>query len=484
MALHMKWVARGLRSFLVLGGVVVASHGSGSAGAGQPAPPNIVLIISDDQGWTDYGFMGHPHIQTPHLDRLAREGVLFPRGHVPTPLCRPSLMSLATGLYAFQHGVTGNDPARPAGATKPRPAGTAIRDPAALRKRLITKIERLPTIAKILGWHGYLSHQSGKWWEGGYRIGGFTHGMTRGFPQPGGRHGDDGLKIGRTGMGPVFEFIDHTVAAGKPFFLWYAPFMPHQPHDPPARLREKYDRLGLDPALARYYAMCEWFDETCGALLGYLDAKALRENTLIVSVCDNGWIQRTAETPVPEGWKGGFAPHSKRSVREGGVRTPILFSWPGRLRPGIRQDLVSSIDILPTVLGAAGVPAPAGLPGLNLWTNLRSGAALKGRILFGDSYAHDIADVDHPEASLLNLWCIEDEWKLILAYDGVVPESAKVFHPDTEPVQLYQVVKDPQETQNLAARYPDRVARLRQQIEQWYPLRERRLVRRSKGVKP
>ena len=72
--------------------------------------PNIVMIISDDQAWTDYGFLGHPQIRTPHLDRLARESVVFERGYVPTALCRPSLMSMITGRYAHQHGVTGNDP--------------------------------------------------------------------------------------------------------------------------------------------------------------------------------------------------------------------------------------------------------------------------------------------------------------------------------------------------------------------------------------
>ncbi|MCD6340045.1 MAG: sulfatase-like hydrolase/transferase, partial [Verrucomicrobia bacterium] len=76
------------------------------------APPNIVLIISDDQSWTDYGFMGHPDIRTPCLDRLAAESTVFPRGYVPTALCRPSLMSIVTGLYPHQHRTTGNDPAK------------------------------------------------------------------------------------------------------------------------------------------------------------------------------------------------------------------------------------------------------------------------------------------------------------------------------------------------------------------------------------
>jgi arylsulfatase A-like enzyme len=109
---------------------------------------------------------------------------------------------------------------------------------AALREKLIAKMDGPPTIMKLLGEKGYVSHQSGKWWEGSPARGGFTKGMTRGFPEPGGRHGDDGLKIGREGMEPVFEFIDEAVAAEKPFFVWYAPFLPHTPHNPPQRLFE------------------------------------------------------------------------------------------------------------------------------------------------------------------------------------------------------------------------------------------------------
>ena len=86
--------------------------------------------------------------------------------------------------------------------------------------------------------------------------------MTRGFPEPGGRHGDDGLKIGREGLEPIQKFVDMAVDQEKPFFLWYAPFLPHTPHRPPERLLKKY-RDGRPLTVAKYYAMCEWFDETC-----------------------------------------------------------------------------------------------------------------------------------------------------------------------------------------------------------------------------
>ncbi len=102
-------------------------------------PPNIVLIISDDQAWTDYGFMGHPVIETPNLDKLARNSAVFPRGYVPTALCRPSLATLATGLYAHQHKISGNDPSH---ALAP-PNSPAYRE---LRGRLISHLDAHPTM--------------------------------------------------------------------------------------------------------------------------------------------------------------------------------------------------------------------------------------------------------------------------------------------------------------------------------------------------
>ena len=420
--------------------------------------PNIVLIISDDQSWTDYGFMGHPVIETPHLDRLSERSALFTRAYVPTALCRPALATLATGLYAHQHKLTGNDPS---------PALAPLKSPeyAELRERLIGHIDRHPTLPKLLGERGYLSHQSGKWWEGSYRRGGFTHGMTRGFPEPGGRHGDDGLRIGRQGMDPVFEFIDHAVAEEKPFLLWYAPFLPHTPHNPPERLLAKYRDRVESIHVARYYAMCEWFDETCGELIEYLDEKGLTENTLTVYLGDNGWIQN------PDGR--GFAPRSKQSAHEGGTRQPTMLSWPGVIEPGRRDELVSSIDLMPTMLSAAGARIPENLPGLDLLPVVRDGEPLGREAIFGETFAHDVADLDDPEASLIYRWVIDGRWKLLLTYDGAVGRYAK-WHPRTDPrPQLYDLIDDPHEEKNLAAEHPELVARLAEKIAAWWPVTER-----------
>jgi uncharacterized sulfatase len=455
--------------------------------AAASPPPNIVFIISDDHAWTDYSFMGHPQIETPNLDKLAARSALFPRGYVPTALCRPALATFATGLYAHQHKISGNDPtplpemAKGAGKAG-RKAGKAPKaakqpgEPAEyqrLRERLISHIDRQPTIAKLLGQQGYLSHQSGKWWEGGYARGGFTHGMTRGFPQPGGRHGDDGLKIGREGMQPIFDFIDHAVGEKKPFFLWYAPFLPHTPHTPPERLFAKYKAKGIQSDfVAKYYAMVEWFDETCGQLLDRLEAKGLAQNTLVVYLADNGWIQ----SPNAQG----YAPRSKQTANEGGIRQPTMFSWPGVIRPGNRgEQLCSSIDLVPTALAAAGVTAPSNLPGINLLPVLKSGAPTPRDTVFGETFAHDVADIDRPEASLVYRWVIQGRWKLLLTYDGAVSERYASSNPRGEKrPQLFDLLADPHENTNLAAKNPDVVARLAGRIEQWWPATGRQVLTR------
>lgn len=146
-----------------------------------PARPNVVLIISDDQGYGDFGFMGSADVRTPHLDALASEGLVLPRGYVPTALCRASLATLVTGLYPHQHKLTGNDP----------PRGTD-------RARLLVHIAALETLPERLGAVGYRSLQTGKWWEGNCTCGGFTEGMTHGDPARGGRVSpDDVWRVGR-----------------------------------------------------------------------------------------------------------------------------------------------------------------------------------------------------------------------------------------------------------------------------------------------
>jgi arylsulfatase A-like enzyme len=391
-------------------------------------PPNVVLIISDDQAWTDYSFMDHKVIETPRLDRLARESATFTRGYVPGSLCRPSLMAMITGLYPHQNGITGNDP----------PKGTD-------RNLMLKHVKAAECLPELLAKKGYVSLQTGKWWEGAPKLAGFTSAMTHGDTSRGGRHGDLGLKIGREGMQPIYDFIDGR--GDKPFFLWYAPFLPHTPHTPPERLLKKYLQKVDSPHMARYYAMCEWFDETCGQLLDYLDKKKLSDNTLVLYVADNGWIQQPNAR--------GYAPRSKRSQYDGGVRTPIMVRWPGKIKPMMdKNTLVSSVDLAPTILAACGIEPDENLPGINLLPVCQGESSPRDTI-YGEIFAHDVADIDDPSASLQYRWCIAGDWKLIVPRKG-------------NQVELYNLKEDPYEKNNLAAEKPDLVARLKKKLNAWW----------------
>jgi uncharacterized sulfatase len=406
-----------------------------------PYPVNVVLIIGDDQGWQDFGFMGHPTIRTPNLDRLAAQSLVFTRGYVPSSLCRPSLATLATGLYPHQHFLTSNDP----------PAGVPPAKRQALREEQIQYIEKVPTLPRLLAQRGYLSLQTGKWWEGHWSRGGFTHGMTHGDPKRGGRHGDEGLRIGREGLEPIFQFVRDC--GNRPFFIWYAPFLPHEPHNPPKDLLNKYLPLTDSPHIAAYWAMCEWFDQTCGELINFLDRSGLGQRTLIVFVVDNGWIQN------PQGR--GFAPKSKRSPYDGGLRTPIMLRLPGVIEP-YRDDQtpVSSVDIVPTILHLCGIPVPAEMPGINL---LDRQALAKREAIFGATFTHDAVDVHRPASSLMYRWCIEGWWKLIVPHRANVPEDG---------LELYNLEHDPHEEKNLAEEKPEVVERLRRRIEGWWSVEQ------------
>jgi arylsulfatase A-like enzyme len=408
----------------------------------SPAP-NVILIIGDDQAWTDFGFMGHEDIETPNLDRLAAESLTFTRGYVPTSLCRPSLASIISGLYPSQHDISGNDPTIPAGLK-----GNPRNDKAYLEtcEKLISKIDSIPTIPRLLKSKGYASLQTGKWWEGNFRRGGFDEGMTHGDINRGGRHGDEGLKIGREGLQPIFNFIESN--REKPFFVWYAPFLPHTPHNPPQQLLDKYLDEGRPIELAKYYAMCEWFDQTCGELLDYLVQHNLTENTMVIFVNDNGWIQRTGKTEVPKNWGRSFAPRSKQSPYEGGVRTPIMIRWPARIKPAMdKSTLVSSIDIAPTILDACGIEKTKRMSGVSL---LDGGvAASKRKTVYGEIFAHDIADIDNPSKSLVYRWLVNGDMKVIMPMPGEVGRYKTVHGELTRQSEFYNLANDPGELNTL-----------------------------------
>lgn len=436
--------------FFSLAALVIAIGLVGQPIDGAEPRPNVVMILSDDQAWGDYSFMGHPEIETPRLDELARSGLTFKRGYVPDSLCRPSLATIISGLYPHQHGIVGNDPPIPKSIRKQsakKGPGAVYRDPAYVQVRndFLRHADKMTTLPEYLKPHGYRSLQTGKWWEGHFSRGGFDEGMTSGNFAQDGRHGDVGLNIGREGLGPIENFLDRAKVSKQPFFLWYAPMLPHTPHNPPQALLEKYRSKTDSLPIAKYWAMCEWFDQTCGQLLDAIDDRGMKENTIVVYVTDNGWIND------PEASK--YAPRSKRSPNEGGIRTPIMISWPGHIEPKMDEvNLASSIDLVPTVLDLLDLSVPETLPGISL---VETKAVGSRKQLFGEIFEHDIVAMDDPEASLMYRWIIHGDHKLIAP-------SERISNGKTE---LYDLAKDPAENQDLAGRLPELQSKLQSELE-------------------
>jgi uncharacterized sulfatase len=193
--------------------------------------------------------------------------------------------------------------------------------------------------------------------------------------------------------------------------------------------------------------MVEWFDETCGQLLDHLDQQGLTENTIVLYVTDNGWVQ----TPDKAG-----PLRSKLTPYDAGLRTPIMIRWPGRVQPRTSDDLAMSIDLVPTVLAALGMPPSKQMQGVNL---LDDPAVSRRKAIFGECFVHTAVDLDNPAKNVLWRWMIEGHWKLI------VPAKAG------QKCELYDLAADPKETNNLAEDKPDKlglVAEMLGKVDAWW----------------
>jgi arylsulfatase A-like enzyme len=278
---------------------------------------------------------------------------------------------------------------------------------------------------------------------------------------PDGREGD---RIVRDGLRPVIDFIDRH--REQPFFLWFAPKLPHVPHDPPPAQMRRYAKSDLPFDERTYYAEISWFDEGLGELLDHLERTGLRERTVVVYLADNGWVEvsdaplGTRGEPRPDRnvrWFGG--PRGKLSLYDPGFRTPIVFSWPGHIAAGRRvPNLVSIADVYPTLLGFAGLEASGDRPGIDLGPVLEQRAEPASETVIGHMMMirSDTPLGERAAAARLvpgGFFARSERWHY-LAY----------AHRDPE---LYDLASDPDERHNVAARYPDEVSALRAQIEGW-----------------
>jgi uncharacterized sulfatase len=224
--------------------------------------------------------------------------------------------------------------------------------------------------------------------------------------------------------------------------------MPHDPHTPPKRLLEKYKDKAPSEHVAKYWAMVEWFDETCGELIRHIDDHGMKENTIFLYLSDNGWITNSKT--------GRYAEKSKQSQYDGGLRTPIMIRWPGHVQPKMSEDLAQSIDLVPTLLKAVGIAPTKTFPGIDL---LDAAAVSARKTIYGECFTHNFVDLNVPSTSLRWRWLISGHDKLILPHKANQPDDV---------VELYDLKADPTEEKNLSAENAEKVKALTAKLDAWW----------------
>ena len=405
--------------------------------------PNIVVILADDLGFADLGFQGSRDITTPHIDSLARTGVRFTSGYVSHPFCSPTRAGLMTGRYQQRFGHENN-----------------------MFFSLDDQVAGLPlseiTLANMLSDNGYVTGLVGKWHLGSHPR---FHPTKRGFKEMygfvGGGHDylDPGspaetkdehlLPIHREDGKPILEKEYLTTALGReaaafvtrhardPFFLYLAFNAPHTPLQAPEPYLRRFASIE-NKNRRTYAAMVSAMDDAVGKVLAAIREAGAAENTLIFFLNDNGG---------PAGNASSNRPHrgTKRMLYEGGIRVPFVIHWQGHLPSGkVVADPVISLDIFPTALAAAGIPVPKDrkIDGVNLLPYLEGRASSPPH---RDLYWRTFGGV--------NFAMREGRYKLVR--NG---KSAP---------ELYDLDADIGETNDLAAKEPQTVARLDASLKRW-----------------
>ena len=449
------------------------SHAAAAAPAAQ-RPPNIVFFLADDLGQRDLGVYGRTFYETPHLDRLAREGARFTDAYAACPVCSPTRASVISGMWPQRTGITDyiGAPATPEAWTR----NTKLR-PAPYADRLALDA---PTLAKAMKAAGYATFFAGKWHlgpEGWWPENqGFDHnlgGNDRGGPYGGKRYfspyGNPRLKDGPDGEHLPDRLATETanfIAANRdrPFFAYYSFYDVHTPLMARPDLQKKYEekraRLGLQEKWGRegerdvrlvqehavYAAMVEAMDLAVGKVMAKLDELGLRENTIVIFTSDNGGLSTS------EGWPTSNLPlrGGKGWMYEGGIREPLIVRWPGVAQPGaVIATPVSSPDFFPTLLEAVGAKPASGqrLDGVSLVPILR-GQTTPERALFWH-YPHYGNQGGAPASAIRR-----GPWKLIQWFEG-------------DRFELFNLTNDLAETTDLAAREPARVTALKAELAAW-----------------
>lgn len=419
---------------------------------GQAPKPNIIFILADDLGWGDLSCYGNTFLQTPNLDRLAREGMKFTQAYAACTVCSPTRASLLTGKYPARVRVTDWIPGRP-------PANPRLLVPEWTKQLPHEEV----TLAEVFQAAGYATASIGKW-----HLGPETHGpVSQGFDV-----NIAGTELGSPVNGyfapwkiaPIAEGVDGEyltdrmgaeaaayvrATAARPFFLYLPHFAVHTPIQAPAERVGKYEKLvkaGARHTNATYAAMVESMDTAVGRVVAALEAEKILERTLIVFTSDNGGhLPTTTNAPLRVG---------KGSCYEGGVRVPLIVRWPGGARAGATSEVpVITPDIYPTLLAITGVADAAGhgADGESLEPLLRQQGGLKRDALFWHYPHYQL----YQQGGTVPYSAIRaGDFKLIEFFDGRAAE-------------LYDLREDSSEQRDLAAAMPAKANELRGRLAAW-----------------
>ena len=440
--------------FLVglFGSLLFLALPAGLHAATEPRP-NVVLVMTDDQGYGDLGIHGNPHVRTPNIDRFARDGIQFSRFYV-SPVCAPTRASLLTGRYHYRTGVIHTS-----------------RGGAKMHGDEVTLAERLRAA-------GYRTGIFGKWHLGDtypmrpsdqgfdealiHKSGGIGQGPDEpsSYFDPRLWHNDEPRKVNGYCTDIFFDaalqFIEQNRA--RPFFVYLPTNAPHTPLDVNARYSDRYKAMGLNDTTARVYGMVENIDENFARLLATLDRLGLRKNTLLIFLTDNG--------PQQERFNAGLR-GQKGTTYEGGIRVPSFVQWPAQLSGGRTIDRIAAhIDLLPTLLDACGVSLPAsgsidGTSLLPLLTGKIASDRWPDRTLF--LQCHRGLEPKRYQ----NFSAITQRFKLV-GYPGTFNQEDFKSSIRSPVLELYDVVADRGEKIDLAAQHPDVLTRLKREYEIWF----------------
>lgn len=434
-----------------------AHEGSITDNHGDPAKPNIVLFYIDDLGWKDVGFNGSLYYETPNIDRLADEGIVFTDAYANAPNCAPSRASLMTGQYTPRHKIY--------------TVGSSARGREENRRMIPvpntkTLVLHYVTLAEALSNAGYTTGHFGKWHLGdtgfspedqGFdvNIGGYHSGSPRGghfspYNNPKLTDGPDGEYLTDRLTDEAIRFLDQNKE--KPFFLYLAHYAVHTPIQAKVDLKAKYDHKSPDGGQDNptYAAMIESTDQSVGRVLDRLESLEMARNTVVIFYSDNGGaVQATSNEPL-RGYKG--------MLYEGGIRVPLAIKWPGEIIPGRVNDTpVIGIDLYPTLLAIAGAEAPAHvMDGVSLMPLLAGTGGLTARNL----YWHFPAYLEAPRG-------FPGPWRTTPA-GGIRRGEYKLIEFLEDGIQeLYDLRSDPGEATNLADEMPDLAKELHGILRNW-----------------